>query len=218
MPRCGTPGAWPWPIFIRSLGKISTTLAQELGLGFPPLEGRILYRQLATGSNSPLTTSAGRLFDAVAAALNICRHRTYEGQPAIELEMAADPEEEGFYPAPIRWSGDSLILDTLTIFRRVMDEYRFGIDPGKIAARFHNSMVRLFTAACELVRDQTGLDLVALSGGVFQNALLLTRLRRFPGKTEFPGADPRLDPAQRRLHRPGPGGRGRGAANCGKKW
>ncbi|HEY9074730.1 MAG TPA: hypothetical protein VIN67_11420, partial [Desulfobaccales bacterium] len=135
-----------------------------------------LYRELTTGINSPLTTSAGRLFDALAAALNICRHRTYEGQPAIELEMAADPQEDGFYPAPIRIEQDTLILDTITIFRRALEEFRYGIGAGRIAARFHNSLVRLLTAACELVRDQTGLDLVALSGGVFQNALILKQL------------------------------------------
>ncbi len=157
-------------------GENFTYLARELGLDSPSLESRILYRQLTTGTNSPLTTSAGRLFDAVAAVLDICRRRTYEGQPAIELEMAADPDEDGFYPAPIHMERDTLILDTLTIFRRVVDEYRYGIDPAKIAARFHNSIVRLLTAACELVRNQTGLDLVALSGGVFQNALILRQL------------------------------------------
>ncbi len=151
-------------------------LAQELGLDFPPLEGRILFHQLASGINSPLTTSAGRLFDAVAATLNICRCRTYEGQPALELEMAADPDEDGFYPAPLRMEGDTLILDTLSIFRRLLNEHLNGIDAAKIAARFHNSLVRLLTAACELVRDQTGLDLVALSGGVFQNAWMLQQL------------------------------------------
>ncbi|MGP7987099.1 MAG: carbamoyltransferase HypF [Desulfobaccales bacterium] len=151
-------------------------LAQELELGYPPLEWRILCRQLTSGINSPLTTSAGRLFDAVAATLNICRSRTYEGQPALELEMAADPDEDGFYPASIRMERDTLILDTLTIFRRLLDEHLNGIDAAKIAARFHNSLVRLLTAACELVRDQTGLDLVALSGGVFQNAWMLQQL------------------------------------------
>jgi hydrogenase maturation protein HypF len=175
-------------------GENFADLAQELGLTYPPLECRILYRQLATGSNSPLTTSAGRLFDAVAAALNICRSRTYEGQPAIELEMAADPEEDGFYPAPVHLEGESLTLDTLTIFRRVIEEYLYGLGPDKIAARFHNSMVRLLTATCVLVREQTGLDLVALSGGVFQNALILTRLSESLEKGGFRVLTHRLTP------------------------
>ena len=76
----------------------------------------------------------------------------------------------------------------------MIEEYRAGIGPGKIAARFHNSMVRLLTAACELVRDQTGLDLVALSGGVFQNALLLTRLCDSLEKRDFQVLTHRLTP------------------------
>jgi hydrogenase maturation protein HypF len=175
-------------------GENYADLAQELGLAYPPLEGRILHRQLTRGNNSPLTTSAGRLFDAVAAALNICRQRTYEGQPAIELEMAADPEEDGFYPAPLHQEGDRLLLGSLTIFRQVIDEYRSGVSPGKIAARFHHSVVRLLTAACELLREQTGLDLVALSGGVFQNALILTRLHDSLEKHGFRVLTHRLTP------------------------
>jgi hydrogenase maturation protein HypF len=160
----------------QAFGEPVEPLARELGLVFPPLESRIILHQLTAGNNSPWTTSAGRLFDAVAAALNICRRRTYEGQPAIELEMAADPEEDGFYPAAIKVEQETLIIDTLAIFRRVVDEYRYGIDAAKIAARFHNSLVRLFASASELVREQTGLETVALSGGVFQNAMILSRL------------------------------------------
>jgi hydrogenase maturation protein HypF len=76
----------------------------------------------------------------------------------------------------------------------VVDEYRYGINPAKIAARFHNSMVRLLTAACELVRNQTGLDLVALSGGVFQNALILRQLYDALVKRGFQVLTHRLTP------------------------
>ncbi len=72
---------------------------------------------------------------------------------------------------------DTLVLDTLAIFRRRgWMSTCAGIDAAAIAARFHNSLVRLLTEACVLVREQTGLDLVALSGGVFQNALMLQQL------------------------------------------
>jgi len=152
-------------------------VAGRLGLDFTPLEVGILQRQLGGGVNSPLTSSAGRLFDAVAAALGVCRRRTYEGQPALELEMAAHDTEEGFYPAPLKVEQETLVLDTLTIFRRVVEDYRQGVEVPRIAARFHHSLVRLLAAACETVREQTGLATVALSGGVWQNALLLTRLQ-----------------------------------------
>jgi len=162
-----------------ALGEDFQETAARLGLTFPPLQWRILQRQLATGLNSPLTSSTGRLFDAVAAALGVCRTRTYEGQPAVELEMLADEREDGFYPAslnPENTDQGTLILDTLAIFRGVLQDYWSGVDVAKIAARFHNSLVRLLADACKRLRERTGLELVALSGGVFQNALMLLRL------------------------------------------
>ncbi|MDO9070608.1 MAG: Sua5/YciO/YrdC/YwlC family protein, partial [Deltaproteobacteria bacterium] len=166
-------------------GEDFSTQARRLGLNYGPLEERILCRQLAQGLNSPLTTSAGRLFDAVAAALNVCRLRTYEGQPAMELEMAADETEDGFYPATVKDGPDALVLDTLAIFRAVVCDRLAGVPAGVIAARFHNSLARLLADACDLIRERTGLNLVALSGGVMQNALLFTRLHRALAERSF---------------------------------
>ncbi len=151
--------------------------ARRLGLSFNPLEERILRRQLAEGLNSPLTSSAGRLFDAVAATLNVCRTRTYEGQPAMELEMAADDHADGCYPASIHHEGDLLVLDTVAIFAGVLADYQAGAATATIASRFHTSVARLLADACAVIRERTGLNLVALSGGTFQNALLFTRLQ-----------------------------------------
>jgi hydrogenase maturation protein HypF len=159
-------------------GEAFLSQARRLGLNYAPLEERILRRQLAQGLNSPLTTSAGRLFDAVAAALGVCRTRTYEGQPAMELEMAADEAEEGFYPAPVKDAPETLVLDTLAVFRGVVADYLAGVAPTVIAGRFHRSLARLLADACGLIRERTKLNLVALSGGVMQNALLFTRLKR----------------------------------------
>jgi hydrogenase maturation protein HypF len=153
-------------------------MAQRLGLHFSPLEGRILTHQVALGLHSPLTSSAGRLFDAMAGALNVCRIRTYEGQPAMELEMIADEDEDGCYPAAIAPGPGTLVLDTLAIFGAAVGEHLAGVPVAVIAARFHNSLVRLLADACEALRQRTGLNLVALSGGVMQNALLFTRLQR----------------------------------------
>jgi len=166
-------------------GEIWPRTAARLGLTFEPLEGRILAHQLATGLNSPLTSSAGRLFDAVAAALGVCRQRTYEGQPAVELEMAADDQETGFYAASINNQPGTLILDTPAIFMGALADHFSGVHAAKISARFHNSLVRLLTAACEQLREQTGLELVALSGGVFQNARILTDLKQGLEKLGF---------------------------------
>lgn len=151
-------------------------VAARLDLSFPDLEWRVLLRQLSTGWHSPVTTSAGRLFDAVAAAAGICRRRTYEGQPALELEMAADPEEHGFYPAEVQQDGETLILDTPSIFRGVVEDRLAGRDNAVIAARFHLSLAKSLTRMSLMLRERTGLNLIALSGGVFQNGLLSMQL------------------------------------------
>jgi hydrogenase maturation protein HypF len=164
-----------------------TLAARRLGIDFPPLEERILRRQLAAGINSPLTSSAGRLCDAVAGALDVCRQRTYEGQPAVELEMAAAAAAaaDGCYPAAVRPGPDGLILDSLAIFKGAVEDFWQGTAPAVIAARFHNSLVQLLAAACVRAREEHRLELVALSGGVFQNALLVTGLKKRLEKLGF---------------------------------
>jgi hydrogenase maturation protein HypF len=152
-------------------------LAYKLGLSLPDLEWRLLLRQLSTGWHSPVTTSAGRLFDAAAAATDICRRRSYEGQPALELEMATAPEDHGFYPAAVTQNRAILVLDTLAVFRGVVEDRLAGQDTAVIAARFHQSLAEGLTQLCIALRERTGLNLVALSGGVFQNGLLLTQLK-----------------------------------------
>ncbi len=179
----------------------------------------MLLKQLASGWHSPMTTSAGRLFDAVAAAIGVCRQRTYEGQPALELEMAADPEEHGFYPAEVQQNGDTLVLDTLAIFRGAVADRLSGQDNVVIASRFHQSLVQGLTQMCVMLRERTGLNLTALSGGVFQNALLVTRLKTSLAAAGVRSPDPQADAPQRRRHLPGPGSHSRRPAreelDCG---
>lgn len=136
--------------------------------------GRVLAVAHA-GVNSPLTSSAGRLFDAVAAILGIRDRINYEGQAAIELEQRTDPIEPAAYPVsiqgdhPFRVHGHDLV-------HAVVDDLRAGVPLPIIAGRFHNGVAAAIVAACEHSRDQTGLETVALSGGVFQNLLLLQRV------------------------------------------
>ena len=151
--------------------------AEALGLEFTPLEKEILARQLTTGWNSPRTSSAGRLFDAVAAALNICRQRTYEGQPALELEMAAADLADDYYPLKLDHQNGHLVLDTISLFRQSVADFFQGTPAGRVAARFHESLARACEDVCIAQRQKSGLNLVALSGGVWQNALLFSRCR-----------------------------------------
>ena len=121
------------------------------------------------GISAPLTSSAGRLFDAAAALLGVRDEINYEGQAAVELEQLADPTVTDAYPVRV----DDLIVQGVDLLRAVVDDR--GAPPPVIAARFHNGVAAAILAGCVQARDRSGLGTVALSGGVFQNVLLHTR-------------------------------------------
>jgi hydrogenase maturation protein HypF len=125
------------------------------------------------GVNSPVTSSAGRLFDAVAALLGVRDTINYEGQAAVELEqLAAAGLEHRGYPARIT-PGPPFTAAGPDLVRAAAEDLLAGLPPDVISARFHRGMAGLIVAGCELLRESSGLGTVALSGGVFQNLLLL---------------------------------------------
>ena len=134
--------------------------------------------------NSPLTSSAGRLFDAVAAILSVRDAINYEGQAAIELEQLAAIGEDDAYevsvPAAIPFE-----IHGADLVRSVVDDLRAGTSVDVVAARFHNSIALMIFKACAAIRTMRGLALVALSGGVFQNQLLLERTVRLLEEAGF---------------------------------
>ncbi len=128
------------------------------------------------GVGSPATSSAGRLFDAVAAILGVRDAINYEGQAAIELEQLAAPAELGAYPAAITAAAPTpLRLAGADLVRAVVEDLRAGTDRAVVAARFHHGVAEAVVACCQRLREATGLATVALTGGVFQNLLLLRR-------------------------------------------
>jgi hydrogenase maturation protein HypF len=134
-----------------------------------------IQKMFAAGFNSPLTSSAGRLFDAVAAILNLCDAVTYEAQAAIRLESIADPQEAGRYPFEIAARQGPWTLDFGPTIRAIVKERRRGAAVSEIAAKFHNTVAAAAVQVCRFVRGERNINVVALSGGVFQNALLLRR-------------------------------------------
>jgi hydrogenase maturation protein HypF len=124
--------------------------------------------------NTPLTSSAGRLFDAVAALAGVRERVSYEGQAAIELEwLATTVAAAAAYPFEVSPAGEGpLVIDTRPLIRAVADEARRGVDAARIARRFHSTLVEVIAAVCGRLRRTTGLETVVLSGGVFLNALL----------------------------------------------
>jgi hydrogenase maturation protein HypF len=136
-------------------------------------------RIIARRFNSPLTSSAGRLFDAIAALAGVRVQVNYEGQAAIELEsLATGVEPDGIYPFGIEYVDEDrtterrLLLDMRAMIVAVVEDLRRGANVASIARRFHSTMVEAIVAICDRLRTQTGLDAVVLSGGVFLNALL----------------------------------------------
>jgi hydrogenase maturation protein HypF len=128
-------------------------------------------RKLAqTGLASPLTTSIGRLFDAVAALCGIRARINYEGQAAIELEAACD-RAPGSYRVRVT---DSLEIDPREAILAVATEIATGVPVGTVAARFHTGLAEATVTVCTRAAEANGVDMVVLSGGVFLNQRLLT--------------------------------------------
>lgn len=132
-------------------------------------ERTILRSQLEHQINTPLTSSMGRLFDAVSSLIGVCHQTTYEGQPAIELEALADPEVTGTY----RVDFENGHISIGTLLRGVVDDQMSGVPRQEVAGKFHNSIADMAIEASLRIRAQMGFTTVALSGGVWQNRLLL---------------------------------------------
>jgi hydrogenase maturation protein HypF len=126
------------------------------------------------GLNSPLTSSAGRLFDAVAAVLGVRDEIRYEGQAAVELEQLADRAVLDGYSCAMS-EGDEVRVSGSDLVAAVVRDMSGGGYRPVVAARFHNGVANAIARVCAVLRARTGRDVVALSGGVFQNLLLLSR-------------------------------------------
>lgn len=132
---------------------------------------KTLLNQLSQHINCPMTTSMGRLFDAVSSLVGVRQSITYEGQAAIELENICDRSEGNAYSLPV--INDK--IETSHIFQDIVLDMRNGVLISTISARFHNAIANLCRDLCLQIRKTTGISRVALSGGVWQNITLLRK-------------------------------------------
>jgi hydrogenase maturation protein HypF len=161
------------------------------------VEMEIIKRQIERRINSPLTSSMGRLFDAISALLGIRGEIDYEGQAAVELEMAAysalGPGElaeaisdnNETYRFHIVEGEGMRIVRLGDLFSAIIEDLHQGISEGRISAKFHNTVARMIKEMCQSIAEETDINHIALSGGVFQNRLLLRRTVRLLENSGF---------------------------------
>jgi hydrogenase maturation protein HypF len=161
----------PWRMAVAHLRAAGEDTALP---GVDPAAITAVRRMLDRSVNSPLTSSMGRLFDAVAAIAGARASQvTYEGQAAIALEwLATGLDPDGAYPVELFEQGDRLVVDTRPLVAAAAADARAGAGAARIGRRFHSAVVDLIAAVCGRLRRRTGLEAVALSGGVFVNAIL----------------------------------------------
>jgi hydrogenase maturation protein HypF len=137
------------------------------------VERKLLVRQFETGVGCVPTSSMGRLFDAVGSLLGLRHHISYEAQAAIELEVAAEPYIDNCAPYEFGWTSD--IIDCAPVINAIVNDIRSGVATGVIAAGFHYAVASMIVTAATRARDSS--NVAALTGGVFQNALLMALAR-----------------------------------------
>ena len=140
-----------------------------------PPKLKIIVEMILKGVNSPQTSSLGRLFDGVAAIIGIRQRVNFEGQAALELEMLAADDADSIYD--FEWvTGDMFKILPAPIIRGVVTDVQNGLPVAEIGAKFHKTIVALFAEVCASVRNESELNRVVLSGGCFQNSILLAGL------------------------------------------
>jgi hydrogenase maturation protein HypF len=143
----------------------------------------IVDSMLSRRFNTVETSSCGRLFDAVAALLELAAEVTFEGEAAIALEAAATPSD-GRYDFHITDS-EPFIVEFRPMIAAIVDDIRHHTWPGEISSRFHNTVSASIVEGCTRIRAAHGLDRICLSGGTFQNAYLLERTVQDLRRREF---------------------------------
>ncbi len=140
-------------------------------------EKKLFLAMLQQGINTPLSSSCGRLFDAVAALFGVRNSNAYEGQAAIELEALAERgASDGEYPYAIFNDAGGFIVDFRLMIGAILQDIEAGGPLPAMARRFHDTLAAAAVDACSVIRGESKVERVVLSGGVFQNKLLTERI------------------------------------------
>jgi hydrogenase maturation protein HypF len=169
----------PWRMAVSYLRDALGTDPISLGLpdwnAIPEKKIEIVTSMMERGLNTVQTSSCGRLFDAVASIMGLRHEVNYEGQAAIELEMATLEGVSESYPFEIG-ATSPWEIDMRPVIEHLVREVKMRLPVGSVAAKFHNTLVAVILEVCRRLRESEGLHLVCLSGGTFQNAYLQERV------------------------------------------
>lgn len=162
----------PWRMAVSHLFDAGSSIAAiEARVGKFP--ARTITRMIERGLNAPPTSSVGRLFDAIAAIAGVRDSTTFEGQAAMQLEwLAGQVGPDSGYPHELQQAADGLVIDTRPMIAAAWQDAGRCLSLGTIARRFHVGLADMVLNVCRRVRDETGIDAIVLSGGVFLNVIL----------------------------------------------
>jgi hydrogenase maturation protein HypF len=179
----------PWRMALAYLYTIYGESCKKLNIDFfnhlSSQKVELICQMLKNNINSPMTSSLGRLFDSVASLIGLRQEITYESQAAIELEAIISNKEKAVYDYQINKEKSGWILACQEIITSIVNDLRVGISKSRISARFHNTLIDMLTEICLKVRDKSGLNEVAMSGGIFQNRFLSNGLQKHLTAAKF---------------------------------
>jgi len=158
--------------------------ALKIDIGLSDRTKMVFKKMVEKRINTPMTCGLGRLFDAVSAILRVCLERTFEGEPAIMLEMIAADDVDGSYPFNI-FGGKEHTVDAAPIIRSIVEDLKRNTPASRISMRFHETIARLTVELAETICFEEETRNIVLSGGVFQNRILSSRIRRLVEERGF---------------------------------
>jgi hydrogenase maturation protein HypF len=162
----------PWRMALSYLYKSFGEEFRQLDLQFlnnkKPEDIQLILSMIKKNINAPLTSSAGRLFDAVSALLNLCNENAFDAEAPMKLESIIDPKVESHYSYEMKENH----VDFAPCFRQIVEDIRFREYKGTIAAKFHNTVANVIADLSRKIREEKKINKVVLSGGTFQNKYL----------------------------------------------